>query len=308
MLRALKRGTWSWADYLLRRLTRLYVVLIPGLIFGVALDLVGMHMHPSPDSLYAGPPGQTLVHNIENKLTVPVVAGNFVFLQHARVETAGTNDSLWSLTNEFWYYILFPAILLLVKPNEKLWRRALYFALIGGICFLVGSNVLLLFLPWLLGALIAVLPLSVPERASKWLLVAMLLALPIFGVNVRKLPFSVFVVQWMVALYFTPLLYLILHRTRPSVDNVYRKCASFFSRISYTSYLVHMPVAVFICALINDPWHRETKSLANLVVFGMTNVALVIFAYLFYLAFEAKTDDVRRYLSLYVKVRDRVAR
>jgi peptidoglycan/LPS O-acetylase OafA/YrhL len=41
VLRALSRGVWSWGDYLIRRLTRLYVVLIPGLIFGVALDLWG---------------------------------------------------------------------------------------------------------------------------------------------------------------------------------------------------------------------------------------------------------------------------
>jgi peptidoglycan/LPS O-acetylase OafA/YrhL len=306
VLRALRRDTWSWADYLIKRLTRLYVVLIPGLIFGVALDFLGLHLHPSPDSLYAGPAGQTLVHDVASKLTFPVIAGNLVFLQHARVPTAGTNDSLWSLTNEFWYYILFPAVLLLFKANQRLWHRLLYSALILGVCLLVGKDILLLFLPWLLGALIATLPIKIPDRISKILLIAVLLVLPVFCANVRKLPWPVFVVQWMVALYFAPLLYLMLHRTKPAADSIYRRCASFLSRTSYTSYLVHMPLAVFICALINNPWHREGKSLNNLAVFGATNLALIAFAYLFYLAFEANTDLVRQRISSWCTVRDEV--
>jgi peptidoglycan/LPS O-acetylase OafA/YrhL len=306
VLRALRRGVWSWGDYLIRRLTRLYVVLIPGLIFGVALDFWGLYLHPSLNSIYAGPEGQTLIHDVASKLTLPVIAGNLVFLQHARVQTAGTNDSLWSLTNEFWYYILFPAILLIFWANQELWRRLLYGVLVFGICVLVGKDVLLLFVPWLLGAFLATLPLKIPAGTARGLLIAGLLVLPVFSVNVRKLPFPVFVVQWLVALYFAPLLYLMLHRTKPSANGIYRKCASLLSRISYTSYLVHMPVAVFICALINNPWHREGKSAGNLVVFGLTNLALVAFSFLFYLAFESKTDVVRRGISSWVGGKDRV--
>jgi peptidoglycan/LPS O-acetylase OafA/YrhL len=301
VLRALSRGDWSWGDYLIRRLTRLYAVLIPGLIFGVALDFWGLHLHPSSSSLYAGPAGQTLIHDVASKLTLPVIAGNLVFLQHARVQTAGTNDSLWSLTNEFWYYILFPAVLLIFWANQELWRRLLYGALVLGVCLLVGEDVLLLFLPWLLGAFLAILPLKIPAGTARGLLIAGLLVLPVFSVNVRKLPFPVFVVQWLVALYFAPLLYLMLHRTQPSANNLYRKCASFLSRISYTSYLVHMPVAVFICALINNPWHQEGKSPGNLVIFSLTNLALVAFSFLFYLPFEAKTDVVRRGISSWLR-------
>jgi len=35
---AMRRDTWSWRRYLLKRLTRLWVVLIPALVLGFALD------------------------------------------------------------------------------------------------------------------------------------------------------------------------------------------------------------------------------------------------------------------------------
>jgi peptidoglycan/LPS O-acetylase OafA/YrhL len=120
VLRALSRNTWSWRDYLIKRLTRLYVVLIPALLLGVALDFAGLYLRPSPTSIYAGPPGQTLLHDVADRLTLPVIAGNAVFLQGARVRTAGTNVSLWSLTNEFWYYIAFQVLLLALSKKKKL--------------------------------------------------------------------------------------------------------------------------------------------------------------------------------------------
>lgn len=40
VIRAFERGTWSWKEYLIHRLTRLWVVLIPGLALGGDAGLV----------------------------------------------------------------------------------------------------------------------------------------------------------------------------------------------------------------------------------------------------------------------------
>ena len=40
--------------------------------------------------------------------------GNLVFLQTILVPTYGTNALLWSLANEFWYYMLFPLLAVLI--------------------------------------------------------------------------------------------------------------------------------------------------------------------------------------------------
>jgi peptidoglycan/LPS O-acetylase OafA/YrhL len=297
VIRALKRGIWSWKDYLLKRLTRLYVVLIPGLLLGVALDYAGLHLHPSSTSIYAGPPGQTLVHDVPGRLTLPVIAGNMIFLQRARVRTAGTNGSLWSLTNEFWYYIAFPVILLAFRRNQPFWLRCIYLLIFAAIGLMVGWDVSLLFFPWLLGALVSVVPLRLPRKAASIVATLLLILLPIVFLKIRSTPLPVVGVQWTVAIYFTFVLYLLLHQTEKARNGIYRSIASFFSRISYTVYLIHLPVAVFLCAYLDDPWHRWDKSPRNLAIFAGTSVALVLFGYLFYLAFEANTDKVRAMLS-----------
>ncbi len=77
---------------------------------------------------------------------------------------------------------------------------------------------------------------------------------------------------------------------------IYRSASSFFSRISYTLYLVHVPIAVMLCAFINNPWRLWPKSPGNLTIFMALNGLLVLVSYLFYLAFEANTDKVRQAL------------
>jgi Acyltransferase family len=126
-IKAFRQNTWSWNDYLVKRLTRLWVVLLPALVLGVVLDYTGLHLFSHPDSIYSAPPEQQLVYkDLLTRLSVPVIVGNALFLQTIVVAPAGTNDSLWSLANEFWYYLAFPLLLLVLRPDEKRWLRGLY--------------------------------------------------------------------------------------------------------------------------------------------------------------------------------------
>jgi peptidoglycan/LPS O-acetylase OafA/YrhL len=297
VIRALRHNTWSWKNYLTKRLTRLWVVLIPALLLGVALDFAGLHLHPSPASIYAGPPQQSVVHDLNEHLRLIVIAGNAIFLQGARVTTAGSNDSLWSLSNEFWYYIAFPAVLLAFKKNQALWRRCIYLLFFAAIGLLVGKNISILFFVWVLGALVSAIPLRVPRSAAKIAGSTLAILIPIVFVVVRRVHLPYLVAQWIVASYFAVVLYLLLHQTQRAGEGIYASAARFFSRISYTLYLVHLPMAIFLCAYINDPWHRWDKTPTNLAIFLGSNVGLVLFSYLFYLAFEANTDKVRIMLS-----------
>ncbi len=296
VIRALRHNTWSWKNYLTKRLTRLWVVLIPALLLGVALDFAGLHLHPSSASIYAGPPQQSVVHDVAEHLRPIVIAGNAVFLQGSRISTAGSNDSLWSLSNEFWYYIAFPVVLLAFKKNQPAWLRCIYLLFFAAVGLLVGKNISLLFFIWVLGALVSVIPLRVPRSTAKITGSALAILLPIVFVAVRRAHLPYLAAQWIVASYFAIVLYLLLHQTQRAGEGIYASVARFFSRISYTLYLVHLPLAIFLCAYINDPWHRWDKTPRNLAIFLGSNVGLVLFSYLFYLAFEANTDRVRQFL------------
>ena len=297
VIKALRRNTWSWKSYLIRRVTRLWVVLIPALLLGVALDFTGLHLFLNPGSIYAAPPQQMVVHNVASQLTVPVIIGNALFLQGILVGSAGSNDSLWSLANEFWYYMAFPVLVLALNKSQTVVLRCGYFVLFLGIAFLVGKTVGMLFFIWMLGALLSIVPLMIPRRTAGVLLVPVALLLPVVFVVVRRATLPIYLAQWIVAVFSACAIYVVLHQTGKARNGIYRSMAGLFSRISYTLYLVHLPLAVLLCASINNPWHRWDLSPRHVAAYLGMNAGIVLFAYCFSLVFEANTDKVRMAVS-----------
>src|SRR5882757_10976055 len=139
VIRSVKNGTWSWKSYLLKRITRLWVVLIPALILGISLDLLGMHLFGSPTSIYAAPSTTLVPHDLAERLSWKVFLANAVFLQGILSPTAGTNNSLWSLAYEWWYYLQFPLLILVFRKTTQPSIRVLYLAALLGSAFFVGS-------------------------------------------------------------------------------------------------------------------------------------------------------------------------
>ena len=291
------RSKWSWKEYLTMRLTRLWVVLLPALVLTVALDLAGLRLFPQSTSIYHGPAGQSEVRaNLIHTLSPLVVAGNASFLQTILVPTAGSNIALWSLSNEFWYYLAFPFLVFALFPTGlrgSIPRRAAYVCAAAGIFFIVGLDGAILFIPWLLGACLSIIPKRLGHRTS-FLLLACVggLQIPLM-VLVRRMPLTLHLAQMCITLSFGALICVISNRRIPLQSRLYRRIATGLSNLSYPLYLVHLPVLVFLCASINRPWHQWSKTPVHLAaVLGMNAVAMVV-AFLFHECFQRHTSSVR---------------
>lgn len=131
VLRSVATDTWSWNDYLIRRLSRLYIVLIPALLLVLVWDCLGATLFSAPwtylDVMSAVTVGEhtLIVHN----QGVLAYLGNATFLMTIYVPVLGSNGALWSLSNEFWYYILFPCLVLAVAQRRNSLRSLGYIAL-----------------------------------------------------------------------------------------------------------------------------------------------------------------------------------
>jgi peptidoglycan/LPS O-acetylase OafA/YrhL len=132
----LQRKGQSFIDFTLRRLGRLYSVVIPALIFSflVAYGLIGLNIMTS---------------NEVGNMDYPIVRFflNLTFLSQSwtLVATPPLNGPFWSLGYEFAYYMLLGSILL-IKPQWLKWAIFILFAIVSGI------KVILLFPCWLAGA------------------------------------------------------------------------------------------------------------------------------------------------------------
>jgi peptidoglycan/LPS O-acetylase OafA/YrhL len=294
VIRSVQNGTWSWKSYLFKRITRLWVVLIPALFFGISLDVLGMHLFESATSIYAGPASTLVPHDLAARLSWKVIAANALFLQGILSPTAGTNNSLWSLAYEWWYYLQFPLLMLAFSKTTKPSIRVLYLASLLGSAFFVGTEIVALFPTWLLGAAIAALPVT---KLSKAFAIPLLTFSISCLVLVKRFDVSRYGAAWGVAIAFSLILFCAVRQRGSCTNIVYRRVAGFFSDISYTLYLIHLPLAIFICALVDRPWHYYSLSVKNISMFILMNAAVVVAAAIFHRMFEGNTDRIRRVLA-----------
>ena len=293
IFRTLRSGRWSWRRYLLHRLVRLWIVLIPALIIGGAVDALALHIHLAP-KLYAGAVQNYITTGVRSHLTARDFFGNLFFLQKILTRTFGSNGALWSLSYEFWYYLLFPLGLLAVRgPYSWPKRIASALACIAG-CWFVRGGILLLFPMWLLGALLATLP--VRETAARWRWIAFAIYCPFFLFFARGTPESQMRRDYILVLGTFSLLWLLLGAKHAARANWYVAPSRMLSGFSYSLYLIHTPLLMFATGCLAG----ETRWLPDLphVAMAVAALALVIgFAFLLARATEFRTAAVRDWLE-----------
>jgi len=139
MLRGRIDGNWSWSSYASNRFTRLWVVLIPALLLGAVWDRTGIVVFGT-HGIYGGLAQNNVVRfAVRPRLSGTVMLGNALFLQGILTPTFGSNGPLWSLSFEFWYYVLFPLMVLAFPARKVGWSTILYGTGAIFVVFFIGS-------------------------------------------------------------------------------------------------------------------------------------------------------------------------
>jgi peptidoglycan/LPS O-acetylase OafA/YrhL len=306
VLRSVSSGRWSWRKYLLARLTRLYIVLLPALLLGGAIDWAGMHL-AGANAIYSGQSGMhALTENVHGTLTLPTLAENALFLQTISlpgrngraVATFGSNGPLWSLSNEFWYYMAFPVLALLLFRGRS-WQACAVWGLVLLVWgWFVGREIVLLGIPWLMGVGIVLLP-PFPAR-GQWIrrtAVAVALVLVVggfvLGKKLNSLPSDI-----LLGFLVTLLIWVMIHCATAPLPSTYMHLAQRSARSSYTLYLVHLPLVIFLKTLLHLP--RAVPSWHVIAVSATLLFGVLLYAQLVYEIFEKNTEKVRAWIKPHV--------
>lgn len=282
-----------WREYLIARGCRLLVVLVPALLLGGALDSLGLHaLH---GALYEGRlRAEAFPQSIAPLLRPEVFLGNLLFLQGIVVPALGTNGPLWSLANEFWYYLWFPALYALVRHGR--WSWALPTLAIG----LVAPLVLELFPVWLFGSGLyyahkaASGRLRLNRRGASLALVGALAAFIGALAASRFQALDLLLGDWLVGFSFAVVLWCLLQR-RPPVPLPVRPLAHLGATASFSLYAIHYPLLAMLATLLNGDVRLGPTLPAMALVLAVTAVLAccgVVFARLT----EAHTATLRRWI------------
>ena len=255
-------------------------------------------MFQGKGTIYDGPAGQTQVaRNLGERLKPSVIVGNALFLQTIVVDTLGTNAALWSLANEFWYYLAFPLLAITALGGKKASVGLFCSAVLAALLVFVGPRIASYFVIWLLGAALARAPLRIPPRWQRPVTAASLIVFVGMNFFVRKAPLPLGISDSVLAIAFVALLYSLLHHTEPAAYGLYRRAAQSASHISYTLYACHLPLLVFASAVLQRPWHRLPTTAGALFSVGCVLGAVFAIVWVIYSCFEARTDRVRRWMG-----------
>ncbi len=313
VLQSCGAGKFKWRSYAVTRLSRLWTVLVPALVWTCLLDEWGQHLNPQAylgtlrDQYHSGPSAlEAGNHDPTTWLA------NLFFLQGIVRPEFGTNGPLWSLTNEFWYYTLFPAgligfgLLLRRTRNLRGSRSAIghltvFILLVSVLPFsLVKAGII-----WLLG--VAVWRLGHPastagnpstgfgsnDSIQRWSarFVSLLgLVLTLAGARLGKAWGSDLAVGFLFAVC------MVAWRDFAPRSQWVRFTCFWSSEISYTLYLFHFPFLFLLCAGFLGGRQWIPSRLGFAVYAGFAGLTLGICAIAWWL-FERRTPSVRSFLA-----------
>ena len=295
VLRMLQSHSWTWRGYATHRLVRLWIVVVPGLMLCAAWDGLGLSLHAT-HALYFGDAANHLMHDVADQRKVTYFVGNLFFLQGKSVPTFGSDAALWSLANEFWYYLLFPLALIAAWKRQKTTKRVLCCLLFLAICFWLRGDFLALFPIWLAGAVISVLPRIPLWAGVRWAAVVLYVPL-VLTMAVFRGFFDLLLLDYLLTLATGVLLWVLLSATSRAPNNLLVNAIRILARGSFSLYILHMPILAFLAAYLvgNARWQPTAAHIAA----GMAILACTII-YSFVIAYftEFRTDVVRRSLEL----------
>jgi peptidoglycan/LPS O-acetylase OafA/YrhL len=293
-------ANFGWKSYLVSRLTRLWVVLIPCLVLTWGVGLIVEHyaleatLGVSKDDWHSGPKMG------EYSVSLNTFIGNIFFLQTIAFPVFGFNGPLWSLANEFWYYMLFPMLAigfgLVGKKAIVVQSVTLIFALIIA-CWL-PHEILNSFLIWLMGVAVYGLQTKIKTLNLSVVRIFTCISILMFSLALCNAKFSFVQISdnqsdFIVGLSFACLCLLLTYKDFFQChQSTIAKFSLYISEVSYSLYLSHFPMVILIATTM----YQSKKLMPDgwaLVQFSGWGLLLLALASLMWWLFESRTTFVR---------------
>jgi peptidoglycan/LPS O-acetylase OafA/YrhL len=300
-------GHFNMLNYSASRFLRLWIVIFPTFLLTFILDRIAISAFSSSGNEIYQLDG---IGSVETSLTTSVLLCNAFFMQTALCPQYGENGALWSLFNEFWYYMAWPPLMLALYCKLSYLKTFIFIViafvpllLLSRIQF-IGPNIFIYFTLWLFGVAAAEKSkpfISIPPIFSGTLLGISLLVWRIFslgevqGTNLyHEYPFDImvtfFATNFIMTLKCAPRLAL------PPLSKIHSKIANF----SFTLYCIHTPLINFFCAFLvwrwGVGWHMAPVGWLPYVLYMAITTICLVASYTLALFTESHTLKIRKYV------------
>ncbi len=301
---------FSPGSYAMARLFRLWVVLLPALLLTAFVD--GMLAMVAPDVLTGGFKAvwsSGPVSAATYSASWSTFLANLLFLQTIATPVFGTNGPLWSLANEFWYYVLFPLCAIAVgrvlpEGSGSLATRLMSGALALWILWLLPREIVMSYPIWLLGLFVCLFAGRLSPAACRLTLAAGILA---FAAALAYSKSTSLQAQWHLpadaAVGAGFCLLCIALANLPSsgkLPSAFVRLSHGTAAFSYSLYLVHFPLVAAIGAVVYRGERLAPDAMGMVHFFGWL-VLLIAGGAAFWWLFERRTEEIRHWVLRLLK-------
>lgn len=297
-------------SYAAARLSRLFLPFVPAVFLTLLLDSIGAfgfsasgfwdHTHPMLAEKIASSPFGTL-------LDPGTVVGNVLMLQTIVVEPLGSNQPLWTISLEFWFYVVFGLFAAALARTGN--ARPILLSAAVAASLLLGPTFLVYFALWCIGAGLAALPrrARLPWPFALVIFILLLAVARFYQAYTDGDETLRILKNTVIALSFAVLLVSMRGRSLRLLEWM-QPLNRWFADFSYSLYLIHYPVMIFLLAIlseffgltgIRDGYHPN--DIEGLTIYFGVILAVYLFAWAFSLLTERHTERARRFLRSRLK-------
>lgn len=291
---SVNKSKWSAPGYAIDRLTRLWIVLIPALFLTALADHIGLRYFPNSMG-YNGTIRYLGNVNAIDHMGIRNFVGNVFFLQNISVRTYGSNIPLWSLSSEFWYYLIFP-LLYFCYVERKIYVKIILLAFACIAFYFIGINISLYFLIWLMGFAVVLLheKFSRPNKLFINVLLFVSTILMVLVLNVIRTKGNKFIGNdFSLGIVIAIFIFCLVNK---NINNkIFLKISTFFSETSYSLYVIHMPLSILLTSwIISNPvlW-----SMKYFMIYLFLVALIIGITYIFWYLFESRYKKLRKQIK-----------
>ncbi|MCP9756929.1 acyltransferase [Lacihabitans sp. CCS-44] len=237
-------------QFYIKRIRRIYPPFLFALCLTGLLDFIGRNYG---FSIYTGnTPNEGINITVGNQsLSFSTFIGNVFFLFKEYVPIFGTNGPTWSLKLEWWFYMIYPIFLLFSRKHiyYSTFLIVVLFVLVNYTSFwteTLSKSVFSAIISWWAGVILA-------EIYSKRIGIGLLkfAFMNILGfILLPFLPVYSHLYDFRIALLLTAVISILLYFQTKNISLKLIEIFKFFGDFSYTLYIIHFPVLVFISGVV----------------------------------------------------------
>ncbi|MEF2267229.1 acyltransferase [Janthinobacterium sp. LS2A] len=298
VIEAMRSQRFDSFKYFIDRLTRLWIVILPALLMTALLDGLAFSYGGGEALLASRTPFFPEWWSSLEPDSIKTFVLNAFFMQMIIGFQYGTNLSLWSISNEFWYYLLLPAAfgIFVFKRNTKV--LCVLLTLFIGFLFIYSTKpndegrpltYFMMFVIWMMGAAAYCFYENIRRRylAAFFLVVAFFM----FIVFKRIYPDAL---GYDFALGFFTVFLIMISKDIPA--NYLKRISDFFSGYSFSLYALHLPLTFFLMSFdpqlaLPQPIRYDTVLRFTLYLLAINGASILLWALT-----ERHTAAVRRFV------------